>query len=258
MKSARIAPALGLVLALSLLLAACSSSKKTQTTQQPPSGQQGWYSEKVKPPKKTLGQRIDETFAGDPARSQTRAERRAARRAQRAAEREAQQAREREADAAEAALEAQAKAARRAQQADRDEPNSAPPERSSARLERVLSAAESYLKTPYRFGGTSRQGIDCSGLMLVSFAEAGVKLPRTSAQQAQQGKRVERDELERGDLIFFATAAKGRVSHAGLVVSTKGGRVRFIHSSSSGGVRIDELSNSYWAPRYLWARRLID
>lgn len=252
------------------LLVGCSSSKRAQSSPTPePSTGATWQSAKVKPPRKPLLSQVREKLSGPSAAKQAddarlaekaarraeaakaKADKRAARTQQRENERLAQQKTRAEADAAEARWEAQQRATKAEKAPPKEEP--APP-----KVKTVLRAAETYLKTPYRFGGTTRAGIDCSGLLLVSFAEAGVKLPRTSAEQAKQGKAVQKDRISTGDVIFFATARPGRVSHAGLVVEASGGKVRFIHASTSGGVRIDELSNPYWAPRYLSARRLID
>ena len=123
---------------------------------------------------------------------------------------------------------------------------------------KAIAEARTYIGTRYAFGGTTRKGIDCSALMKNAWAAAGLTIPRTSRQQSQFGKPTKRKRLQPGDMLFFATGRKGRVSHAGLVVAVRGGEVRFIHASSSSGVREDVLSNSYWAPRFLFARRYVD
>ena len=275
MKTAHLAP-LAAVAALALL-AACSSSRRAQAPA--PTGQAAtgtWQSAKVKPPKKPpLWERLgtgtargpSEAKVADDKRLADKAARRAKAKADKAAERQARDTRrkaEREAERearAQAAREADAAEARLAEEARREaaEREQSPAEaRPTGKAREVVRVAETYLRTPYRFGGTSRAGMDCSGLLLVSFAEVGVQLPRTSAEQAKRGRRVEKQQLSVGDVVFFATAGAGRVSHAGLVVEARGGQVRFIHASTSAGVRIDELSNPYWAPRYLWGRRLLD
>lgn len=113
-------------------------------------------------------------------------------------------------------------------------------------------AHDDWSGTRYRYGGMSRSGIDCSALMLVWFRSLyGVNLPRTAAQQATQGTRVSRSDLRAGDLVFFSQGT--RISHVGVYI----GNGQFAHSSSSRGVAIAELSNSYWSPRFRTARRIL-
>lgn len=128
------------------------------------------------------------------------------------------------------------------------------------KIDALLVEAESYLGTPYRFGGMSRSGIDCSAFVLSVFGSAmGLELPRVAASQAQEGERVERGNLQKGDLVFFSHRGGGRISHVGIVHEvSEDGEVKFIHSSTSKGVTITSLSSSYWGPRYRFAKRVID
>jgi len=122
----------------------------------------------------------------------------------------------------------------------------------------VIAKARSYTGTPYKWGGTTSKGMDCSGLLLNSFKAIDYKIPRTSAEQKKIGARVSKNEIAKGDLIFFATSKKKRkVTHVGLVTSVKGGDVIFIHASSSKGVTESRLSNSYWKKRFKQARRVL-
>lgn len=110
-----------------------------------------------------------------------------------------------------------------------------------------------YEGTPYRYGGTTSRGFDCSGFLQVLFAEAyGLSLPRTTRSQARAGREVERRDLQRGDLVFFRIDSKG-TRHAGVYL----GEDRFAHASSSRGVMISELSMSYWQQRFWTARRVL-
>lgn len=105
----------------------------------------------------------------------------------------------------------------------------------------------------YRRGGRDpATGFDCSGFVQYVFAHSlGIDLPDVSASQFQEGLRVGRSELKTGDLVFFHTRGKG-VSHVGIYLDNG----RFIHSPSTGKrVRVDELSDRYWARRYVGARR---
>ncbi|MCH7409595.1 C40 family peptidase [Belliella sp. DSM 111904] len=124
-------------------------------------------------------------------------------------------------------------------------------------INQVVETAKSYRGTPYRYGGTTRSGIDCSALIFHSFASVGVTMPRTSSEQSKIGKRVPERKLEKGDVVFFATGkSKRQVSHAGIVTEISRGQVWFIHSSTSLGVTEDKLSNSYWNKAYLFGRRV--
>lgn len=123
----------------------------------------------------------------------------------------------------------------------------------------ILSEAESYLGVPYRYGGTTRSGIDCSAFVQRVFELFEHELPRVSAAQAKEGHLVSNEELRAGDLLFFAQSSRGRISHVGIVHNVSDeGEVEFIHASTSQGVTVTPLSNSYWAKRYMYAKRIID
>lgn len=110
------------------------------------------------------------------------------------------------------------------------------------------------LGTPYVWGGTTAAGFDCSGFILYLLKKFNVDdLPRTSQSQAKVGTPVAKDNLRPGDLVFFNTIGTG-ISHAGIYL----GDNEFAHSSSSKGVRISKLSDSYYKGRYVTARRVVD
>lgn len=120
------------------------------------------------------------------------------------------------------------------------------------RTQRMLQRAMAYLGSPYRRGGSSARGFDCSGFTSYIYRHAGVRLPHQSASQAQVGKPVPRSQLQPGDLVFFRTRGK-RISHVGIYI----GNGRFIHASSARGrVRIDSLNSGYYNKRYAGARRV--
>ncbi|WP_312818975.1 C40 family peptidase [Kaistella carnis] len=130
--------------------------------------------------------------------------------------------------------------------------------RFSKKIDDILTEAESYLGTPYRYGGTTRNGIDCSAFVLSVFgASAGLNLPRVAASQAQEGERVEKSELQKGDLVFFSHS-RGRISHVGIVESvSEDGTVKFIHAATSRGVMVSSLNDSYWGPKFRFAKRVL-
>lgn len=117
------------------------------------------------------------------------------------------------------------------------------------------SAALALLGTPYRFGGEAVSGADCSGFVRLVFTPLGVNLPRVSADQAQAGQPVADSDLRPGDLLFFDTEGRGRVSHVGIYL----GDDSFVSANSyQGRVSVDRLlADRYWGPRYLWARRVL-
>lgn len=116
---------------------------------------------------------------------------------------------------------------------------------------KVLDTAQQMLGVPYRSGGSSPRGFDCSGLVSYSYKRAGIHIPRTTAQQYTQSQKIPRRDLQSGDLVFFNL--KGRkISHVGIYLD----RGRFIHAPSSGkSVSIDSLENPYWHSRYRGAGR---
>ncbi|WP_314590347.1 C40 family peptidase [Paenibacillus terrigena] len=113
-------------------------------------------------------------------------------------------------------------------------------------------AVNEVIGTPYKWGGTTTEGFDCSGFILHVFNQFKIELPRTSKEQSLFGTLVEQTELKPGDLVFFNTDGKG-VSHAGIYL----GDDQFAHSSSSKGVMISKLSENYYKQRYTGARRVM-
>jgi cell wall-associated NlpC family hydrolase len=132
-------------------------------------------------------------------------------------------------------------------------PPSAPESRTPVSEYDVVGAALDLRGAPYKNGGTDPSGFDCSGFTQYVFAEYGVSLPREVRDQFNTGTPVDRKALEPGDLIFFTTTEPG-ASHVGIAV----GGDEFVHApSTSGVVRVERFSSSYWAPRFIGGRRVL-
>ena len=104
--------------------------------------------------------------------------------------------------------------------------------------------------TKYKIGGLSKDGIDCSGFVYVTFRSLGVVLPRTIESQAELGKSIGKSQLRTGDLVFFKTGIF--VRHVGVYLE----RGKFLHASTSLGVVISELDEDYWKSTYWKAKRI--
>lgn len=129
------------------------------------------------------------------------------------------------------------------------------PTTNAEQAQAIIREARSFVGTPYRWGGTSRAGMDCSGLLVTAFSRRGITLPRTSAEQSKTGRLVSLREVTPGDLVFFALRGR-RISHVGMVTEVRDKKdVRFIHSSSSLGVIESNLFSSYYRKNFVKARR---
>ncbi|CAM3239996.1 NlpC/P60 family protein [Moritella viscosa] len=128
--------------------------------------------------------------------------------------------------------------------------------RSTAELDYVqrqlLTQYKDWHGTPHQWGGTSKSGVDCSGLVKITFKQQfSVYLPRTTAEQVKVGYSIKRQQLRTGDLVFFKTGIN--VRHVGIMVD----ELQFFHASSSRGVILSRLDNPYWNSHY-WQSRRVD
>jgi len=127
-----------------------------------------------------------------------------------------------------------------------------PTEASASTVTSLISSAKTYIGTPYRYGGTTTAGFDCSAYVQRVFKDNGISVPRDTRSQYATGTPVSKSNLQTGDLVFFNTSGRG-VSHVGIYV----GASNFIHTSTSKGVMISSINDPYyWGSRYIGARRV--
>ena len=116
----------------------------------------------------------------------------------------------------------------------------------------IATYAKKFYGTPYKFGGTTPSGFDCSGYIRYVFKNFNINLPRTSADQFRVGKSVSKDELQPGDLVFFSNTYKTGISHTGIYL----GNDEFISAKSRGVLKANIKTDPYWAHKYAGAKRI--
>ena len=126
------------------------------------------------------------------------------------------------------------------------------------KAEEIIETALEYSGVRYKYGGTTKKGMDCSGLLYVSFTAHDIAIPRVSHQIFDQADPIKMKEVTKGDLLFFKTTRRGkRINHVGLVVDIQDDEIKFIHSTSSRGVIVSSLKEGYWNSAFVKAARIL-
>lgn len=116
----------------------------------------------------------------------------------------------------------------------------------------IITTAKQYIGTPYQYGGNTSSGFDCSGFAQFVYKSNGIDVPRSTSGQANVGTQINKDDLQVGDLVIFSNTYKSGPSHAGIYI----GNNNFIHSSTSRGVTISGINDSYYRSRFSYGRRV--
>lgn len=126
------------------------------------------------------------------------------------------------------------------------------------KADNIVETALKFTGVKYKYGGTTKRGMDCSGLLYVSFSSHDIEIPRISHMIADQAEPINIKKVARGDLLFFKTNRRGkRINHVGLIVAINGDDIRFIHSTSSRGVIVSSLKEGYWNSAFVKAARIL-
>jgi murein DD-endopeptidase / murein LD-carboxypeptidase len=126
------------------------------------------------------------------------------------------------------------------------------------KAESIVDYAKEFEGVKYKWSGTTKAGMDCSGLVFESFRAFDVLLPRISRDMAKLGDEISLKKVSKGDLLFFKTRnRRNEINHVGLVVSVEDNETKFIHATTSAGVIISSLSEKYWNNAFIEARRIL-
>jgi murein DD-endopeptidase / murein LD-carboxypeptidase len=125
-------------------------------------------------------------------------------------------------------------------------------------VKQLINVASENLGADYRSGGTTPDGFDCSGLMYSTFQKFDITLPRSSNDMAKIGRRLDNDEIRKGDLIFFKTNGRSVINHVGMVTEVSDDEIKFIHSSTQKGVIISSTKEAYYGRTFAQANRILE
>lgn len=122
----------------------------------------------------------------------------------------------------------------------------------------IINTALTFSGTRYKYGGTTKKGMDCSGLLYVAFGEHDVKLPRVSYDMAEEGRQIKLKKVAKGDLLFFRTSKRTRrINHVGMVVDVENDEIKFIHASTTRGVIVSSMREGFWNSAFVKATRVL-
>lgn len=125
-------------------------------------------------------------------------------------------------------------------------------------VKQLINVASENLGANYRAGGTTPDGFDCSGLMYSTFQKFDITLPRSSNDMAKIGRRLDNNEIRKGDLIFFRTNGRSVINHVGMVTEVSDDEIKFIHSSTQKGVIISSTKEAYYGRTFAQANRILE
>lgn len=129
---------------------------------------------------------------------------------------------------------------------------------SKSKASNIINYAKRFKGVRYKWGGTTKSGMDCSGLIYTSYQAYNITLPRISRDIAKKGKKISLKHVQGGDLLFFKTGnRRNNINHVGLVIKSKSGVIEFIHATSGKGVIISKLSEKYWKSAFFEARKIL-
>lgn len=124
-------------------------------------------------------------------------------------------------------------------------------------VEEIVENSKKYIGTPYKFGGKTLKGMDCSGFVQTNFADLKITLPRTSLEMSKVGLDIDFLNAQKGDLIFFTTNGKLTINHVGLVIEKAPNEIKFIHSSTKKGVTISSTNEDYYMKNLAKIKRVL-
>jgi len=123
---------------------------------------------------------------------------------------------------------------------------------------KLVEQGEKLIGSKYKYGGTSPKGFDCSGFTGYVYDKVNIDISRSSLSQAKYGQKIKVSQAKAGDLVFFTGTGKNKISHVAMVVSNDNKGLVVVHSTTSRGVRKDNVTHSkYWKPKMLFARQIV-
>ena len=121
----------------------------------------------------------------------------------------------------------------------------------------LINNAMGFIGVKYRFGGTTAMGMDCSGMITAVFNIFDLKLPRSSIDMSKIGEKLDIKDIQKGDLIFFKTSGLSIINHVGIVIDVVNDEIKFIHASSSNGVKISSTKEPYYKRAFAQVNRVL-